>query len=71
MEEIVAKVSEKTGLSPEQSRVAVDMVIQWVKGQLPASVRGQVDGFLGGGGSAPANIGDAAKSALGGMFGGD
>ena len=71
MDEIVAKVSEKTGLSQEQSQMVVDMVITWVKGKLPESVRGQVDGFLGAGGGANGNIADMAKGALGGLLGGD
>ena len=70
MDEIVAQVSEKTGLSEEHSRMAVQMVIDWVKGKLPEGVRGHVDTALSGG-SVGDSIADAVTSALGGMFGGD
>lgn len=69
MNDIVKQVSEKTGLSEEHSRVAVTMVVGWVKGKLPESIRGQVDGFIGGTGNATSGIASQAAGALGGMFG--
>ncbi|MEZ4335577.1 MAG: hypothetical protein R3B82_03025 [Sandaracinaceae bacterium] len=72
MDEIVKQVSAKTGLSEEQSRVAVSLVIAWVKTKLPEGIRGQVDGFLAGGAGAGAGGGDLASmasGALGGLLG--
>lgn len=48
MEEIVKLVSEKTGLSAEQAKSAVETVLGAVKTKLPASVAGQVDNLLAG-----------------------
>jgi hypothetical protein len=43
-------VSEKTGLSDERAKVAIDTVIGFLKDRLPAPVAGQTDAILGGGG---------------------
>ncbi len=64
MDELVKVVSQKTGLSAEQSKAAAQAVIDYLKGKLPAPVAGQIDSLLQGGG----NVGDMAKG-LGGMFG--
>jgi len=66
MDELVNLVSQKTGLSPEHSRVAVTTVLDYLKARLPAPLAGQIDGVLnkGGGGG----LGDVAKG-LGGMLG--
>ena len=69
MNEIVKMVSEKTGLSPEMSKTAVDTVIGFLKSKLPPAIAGQLDGVISGGGAASAlgHAGDLAKG-LGGMF---
>ena len=64
MDELVKAVSQKTGLSPEQSKAAAQAVIDYLKGKLPGPVAGQIDNVLKGGGG----LGDMAKG-LGGMFG--
>jgi hypothetical protein len=66
MDELVALVSQKTGLSPEHSRTAVETVIGFLKKKLPAPLAGQLDSALSGTGSGA--LGEAAK-AIGGMFG--
>lgn len=48
MDEIVKLVSEKTGISAEQAKSAVEAVLGAVKTKLPASVAGQVDNLLAG-----------------------
>lgn len=66
MEELVKLVSKKTGLPDDKARAAVDVVVTYLKGKLPAPVAGQIDAVLKGGGSS--GMGDVAKN-LGGMLG--
>lgn len=62
MDELVKLVSKKTGLPPDQAKVAVRTVIDFLKKKLPAPVAAQIDGVLSG------NVTDLAKG-LGGMLG--
>ena len=64
MEELVALVVKKTGLSEKQAESAVEVVIDFLKDKLPPVVGGQIDRLLEGKG----DLG-AAASALGGLFG--
>ncbi|MGD2206650.1 MAG: hypothetical protein PVH17_07715 [Anaerolineae bacterium] len=48
MSELVKLVSQKTGLSDELARSAVETVLGYLKDKLPAPVAGQIDGLLGG-----------------------
>jgi len=66
MDEVVKMVSEKTGLSEEMSRVAVETVLTYLKGKLPAPIAGQLDNILEGGGLG--DLGDLAGG-LGGLLG--
>lgn len=66
MEELVKMVSDKTGLSEDKAKMAVETVVSFMKGKLPAPVAGQIDGLLSG---KAADMGDIAKG-LGGMLGG-
>ncbi|PKN95337.1 MAG: hypothetical protein CVU44_01260 [Chloroflexi bacterium HGW-Chloroflexi-6] len=65
MQELIDLVSKKTGLSKEQSKMAVDVVLGFIKKKLPAPVAAQVDAVLGGKG----DLG-AAADMLGGLLGG-
>ncbi len=64
MQEIVKLVSEKVGISNDQARVAVEVVINFLKDKLPEPLAGQLDGLLSGGG----NPQDLLKN-IGGLFG--
>jgi hypothetical protein len=64
MEELIKLVSQKTGLSAEHSKMAVDTVVGFLKQKLPAPIASQLDGVLNGGGVA------SAVSALSGGLGG-
>ena len=64
MEELVALVVEKTGVSEEQAGVVVKVVLDFIKGKLPASIAGQLDAVLEG----KSDLGSAAD-ALGSLFG--
>lgn len=62
MDELVKLVVQKTGISEDQARQAVTVVINFLKERLPAPIASQVDGLLSGQGS-------AAGGMLGGLFG--
>lgn len=72
MEELIARVSEKTGLPAETAKTAVETVIGFLKERLPESIAGQLDGYLANEemmGKATDIVGDIAGK-LGGLFGG-
>lgn len=60
MDELVKLVSERTGLSEEMSKMAVETVLNYLKERLPEPMAAQIDNALEGGGLA---------GALGGLFG--
>jgi len=64
MNELVKRVADRVGIGEDQAQKAVDVVIAFLKEKLPAPVSGQLDSFLGQGGSAA----DAAKE-IGSKFG--
>ena len=49
MDELVKLVAKKTGLSQDQAKTAVTLVVDYLKKKLPAPVAGQIDTVLGGG----------------------
>jgi hypothetical protein len=63
MDELIELVVEKTGVSEEKARKAVETVIGYLKEKLPAPIAGQIDSVLEGGG-----LGDVAEG-LGGLLG--
>jgi len=65
MDELIALVVKKTGLPKEQAKMAVDVVVGFIKKKLPAPVAAQVDAVLGG----KADM-SAAAGMLGGLLGG-
>ena len=69
MDELIKRITEKTGISEEQARSAVNTVSGFLKEKLPSPIAGQVDNVLSGAGGMSDKFGDAA-SKLGGMFGG-
>ena len=50
MDELIKLVSEKTGLSAEMAKTAVETVVGYLKDKLPAPIAGQIDSLLGGAG---------------------
>jgi hypothetical protein len=67
MDELIKLVAQKTGISPDQARAAVETVVGFLKQKLPAPIAGQLDGVLSGGAAASA---DDALKGLGGLLGG-
>lgn len=69
MQELIQKVAERTGLSEDKAKTAVDTVVGFLKERLPAPIAGHVDSALAaGGGTAIDKAGDMLGN-LGGMFG--
>jgi len=72
MEELIRQVSQRSGISEDQARKAVDTVLNYMRDKLPASVSGTIDGALGGGANVAGDVADTAQNVLGnigGMFG--
>ena len=49
MDELIQLVAQKTGLSEEMAKVAVDTVIDFLKDKLPGPAAAQLDALLEGG----------------------
>ncbi len=49
MDELVKLVSQKAGITEEQSKAAITQVIAFLKQKLPAPIAAQIDSVLGGG----------------------
>lgn len=63
MEELIQLVAQKTGLSEEMAKVAVDTVIDFLKKKLPGPAAAQLDALLEGGDVS------GLMSGLGGLLG--
>jgi hypothetical protein len=66
MEELVKLVSQKTGLSEDVARKAVEIVLGYLKEKLPDPIAAQIDGVLSGTGTV--DLEGLAKG-LGGILG--
>ena len=67
MDELIKTVSEKAGINPEQAKVAVSSVLEFIKGKLPM-LGEQVQGFITGnaeGGNSLSGVADALKKKFG------
>jgi hypothetical protein len=74
MDEVINLVSQRTGLPADKARVAVETVVEHLKGRLPAPLAAEIDGLLhGGAGGAASALGTLGNIAggLGGVFGGN
>ncbi len=49
MDELVNQISSRTGISEDQARQAVEMVIGFIKTKLPEPLASQVDSLVAGG----------------------
>ncbi len=67
MDEIVQQVAQRTGLSDDKARAAVQAVFEQLDKRLPAPLASQLRDHLGGGAKG-SEIGGLSKG-LGGLFG--
>jgi uncharacterized protein (DUF2267 family) len=75
MDELVNIVVQRTGLSQEDARKAVQAVVDALKQRLPGPIASHLDAFLAGGvqagvGALGQEAGELLKGKLGGMLGG-
>ena len=61
MEELINQVAQRTGLSPDKARTAVETVLDFAKARLPAPIATQLESALAGGGGG--GFAGAAKGA--------
>jgi hypothetical protein len=64
MDELIKLITSKTGVSPEQAKVAAQTTLDFLKDKLPPTVAAQIDPLLSGKGM-PDDLG----ATLGGLFG--
>ena len=69
MDELIKRITEKTGISEDQARSAISTVSGFLKERLPSPIAGQVDNVLSGAGGMTDTLGDAAAK-VGNLFGG-
>ena len=68
MDELVALVSKNVGISEQQAQQAVEVVLGFLKDNLPQPLAGQIEGALTGDLSGFGDLGDAIGG-LGGLLG--
>lgn len=64
MNEIVQMVTQKTGISEDKAREAVQLVIEHLRSRLPAPIASQLDSYLQGGAQ-----GNQGETGLGNLLG--
>jgi ribosomal protein L7/L12 len=69
MDELIKRVTERTGLPEDKARAAVDTVVDFLKEKLPAPIAGHVDSALNSAGGAVADKAGDLIDGIGGMFG--
>ena len=68
MDELTKLVMQKTGLSADQAKAAVDTVVGFLKSRLPAPIAGEIDSALGGNMQGAEGIEGQATKVLGSFF---
>ena len=73
MDELISKITERTGLQPEQAQGAAEAVLDFLKARLPASIASNLDSIVSGGATSEPGAGmlGSAAAKLGSMFGKD
>jgi hypothetical protein len=49
MDQLITMVAQRTGISEDKARMAVDTVVGFLKERAPAGLSGQIDSLMGGG----------------------
>jgi hypothetical protein len=75
MDELINLVVQETGISQEDARKAVEVIVSELKSRLPGPIASHVDSFISGGTAGGMNTlageaGEMLKGKLGGLFGG-
>lgn len=69
MDELIKQVAERTGISEDKARTAIETVLGFLKNRLPAPVAGQLDGVIDGGANVAGDLASKAGDMLGGLGG--
>ena len=73
MDDLIKQITEKTGISMDQAKGAIEQVMNFIGDKLPGPIADQVKGFLeggeGGDGGGAGDLMGKAKDALGGFLG--
>jgi hypothetical protein len=74
MDELINLVVQKTGISQDDARKAVEVIVNELKSRLPGPVASHLDSFIAGGLSGgtstlESEAGEMFKAKLGGLFG--
>jgi hypothetical protein len=46
MEDLVKKIIEKTGITPEQAKTTIETIVDYVKEKIPPMFHGQIDKIM-------------------------
>ena len=68
MNEIVQQIVQRVGIPEDKARMAAQVVIEHLKGKLPASVSSQFDSYLSG--QSGSDVSERLGSSISGMIGG-
>ncbi len=52
MNDLIASITQKVGITPDQAKASIEQVMHFLKEKLPAPLAGQLDGLLSGSGEA-------------------
>ena len=67
MDALITMVAQRTGISEDKARTAVDTVVGFIKDRAPAGLSGQIDSLVSGGEGTGGASGIASQ--VGNMFG--
>ena len=67
MEELIQTVADKTGISPDQARTAIETIIDHLKDKLPMGLGDKIESFLQNG-SESSSLGDELLGGLKSLF---
>ena len=67
MEELIQTVADKTGISPDQAKSAIETIIDHLKDKLPMGLGDKIESFLQGG-SDSSSLGDELLGGLKSLF---
>lgn len=69
MEQLIKMISEKAGISTEQSTKALGAVTNFLKEKMPLGIGSQVESFIKGGNGSTSNVAGDVKEKISGIFG--
>ncbi len=69
MEQLIKMISEKTGISTEQSTKALSTVTTFLKEKMPMGIGSQVESFIKGGNGSTDIVAGDLKEKISGIFG--